>query len=120
MRSYVNSKSIALVFIASTTFIIGIHQFSFAQSPNIEGTYRLASRTLKDGTVIKPPEIVGLQTYTKQYRNFNINYKSPDGKVTSRSLVAEYTLTSEEYAEKPLFHMYVDDDKISRPALEAT
>ena len=27
-----------------------------AQAPSIEGTYRLVSRTLRDGTVIKPPD----------------------------------------------------------------
>ena len=36
-----------------------------AQAPSIEGTYQLISRKLPDGTVLKPPDIMGLQTYTK-------------------------------------------------------
>jgi hypothetical protein len=85
---------------------------ALAQTPNIEGSYRLVSRTLKDGTVIKPPEIVGLQTYTKEYRNFNISFKDPEGKMISRSLIATYTLTPTEYTEKPLFHIYVQGNEI--------
>ncbi len=91
-----------------------------AQAPNIEDSYRLVSRTLKDGTVIKPPEIQGVQTYTKQYRNFNISVKNPEGKMMSRSLIAEYTITPTEYTEKPLFHIFAEDDKVNRPTTEPT
>src|SRR5687768_9971310 len=56
---------------------------AFAQSLSIEGTYRLVSRTLKDGTVLKPPEAIGLQTYTKEHRQFNIIGKDPEGKIIS-------------------------------------
>jgi hypothetical protein len=38
---------------------------ALAQAPNIEGTYRLVSRTLPDGTVQKPPDVIGLQTYER-------------------------------------------------------
>ena len=50
---------------------------ALAQTPSIEGTCRLVSRTLPDGTVQRPPAVVGLQTYTKTYRNFNILSKDP-------------------------------------------
>ncbi len=96
-------RSFILVLGAMTIFASPV----LAQAPNIEGSYRLVSRTLKDGAVIKPPEIQGVQTYTKQYRNFNISSKNPEGKMMSRSLIAEYTLTPTEYAEKPLFHVFV-------------
>jgi hypothetical protein len=43
-----------------------------AQTPSIEGTYQLISRKLSDGTVLSPPHIMGLFTYTKTHRNFNI------------------------------------------------
>src|SRR5207249_3118770 len=35
-----------------------------AETPSFEGTYKLSSRTLPDGTVLKPPDINGLLTYT--------------------------------------------------------
>jgi hypothetical protein len=80
---------------------------AWAQAPSIEGTYRLVSRTLKDGTVLTPPEVMGLQTYTKSYRNFNILSKDANGQFVSRSIVATYTLTPTEYIETTLFHIFV-------------
>lgn len=87
---------------------------SLAQAPSIEGTYRLVSRTLKDGTVLKPPEVMGLQTYTKGYRNFNILSQDAEGQFVSRSIVATYTLTSTEYVESILFHIFVRGQEIRR------
>src|SRR5712691_11083075 len=70
-----------------------------AQTPSIEGTYQLISRKLPDGTVLKPPDIMGLLTYTKTHRNFNIVIKDATGKFYSYSLVSTYTLTPTEYSE---------------------
>ena len=36
-----------------------------AQTPSIEGTYQLISRKLPDGTMLSPPDIMGLFTYTE-------------------------------------------------------
>lgn len=97
--------------------IIWVSHFASAaqpQTPNIEGTYQLVSRTLRDGTVIRPPEVMGLQTYTKSYRNFNILSKDADGQFVSRSIVARYSLTPTEYVETTLFHIYVRGQEIRR------
>ena len=83
-----------------------------AQAPSIEGTYLLVSRTLQDGTVHKPPEVIGVQTYTKGYRQFNILSKEPDGKILSRSIVATYTLTPTEYTETTLFHVFIRGQEV--------
>lgn len=85
---------------------------TLAQVPSIEGTYRLVSRTLKDGKVLKPPAVMGLQTYTKGYRQFNILSKDPEGKITSRSIIATYTLTPTEYTETPLFHVFIRGQEV--------
>src|ERR671931_880155 len=74
-----------------------------AQTPSIEGTYQLVSRTLPNGTVLKPPDIMGLLTYTKTHRNFNIVIKDATGKFYSYSLVSTYKLTPTEYSETRLF-----------------
>jgi hypothetical protein len=87
---------------------------ALAQAPSIEGTYRLVSRTLRDGTVLKPPDVMGLQTYTKSYRNFNILSKDPNGQFVSRSIVATYTLTPTDYVETTLFHILVRGQDIRR------
>ena len=79
-----------------------------AQSPSIEGTYQLVSRTLPNGTVLKPPDIMGLWTHTKSHRSFNLVLKDATGKFTSRSLVSTYKLTPTEYSETLLFTIRTD------------
>ncbi len=79
-----------------------------SSAPSIEGTYTLLSRQLPDGTVLKPPDIMGLWTYTKAHRNFNIVQKDAAGKFRSFSLVSTYTLTGTEYRETVLFSIRTD------------
>ena len=69
-----------------------------AQAPSIEGTYKLISRKLPDGTMLSPPDIMGLFTYTKTHRNFNVVRKDATGKFASLSLVSTYKLTATEYS----------------------
>src|SRR5262245_11151384 len=70
-----------------------------AQTPSIEGTWQLISRKLPDGTMLKPPDIMGLCTFTKSHRNFNFVLKDATGKFFSFSVVSTYTLTATEYSE---------------------
>ena len=79
-----------------------------SQAPSIEGTYQLISRKLPDGTVLKPPDIMGLQTYTKSHRNFNLVLKDATGKFSSISAVATYKLTATEYSETSLYSIVND------------
>src|SRR5712691_5113461 len=79
-----------------------------AQAPSIEGTYQLISRKLPDGTMLKPPDIMGLLTYTKSHRNFNFVRKDATGKFRSFSLVSTYKLTATEYSETLLFSILTD------------
>jgi hypothetical protein len=79
-----------------------------SSAPSIEGTYRLVSRQFRDGTTLKPPEVMGLFTYTKTHRNFNIVRKDATGKFSSRAMVSTYTLTPTEYRETLLFSIVTD------------
>jgi len=79
-----------------------------AQTPSIEGTYQLISRKLPDGTVLKPPDLMGLLTVTKSHRNFNIVQKDATGKFRSHSYVSTYKLTATEYSETRLFSILND------------
>ena len=79
-----------------------------AQTPSIEGTYQRISRQLPDGTILRPPEIMGLCTYTKSHRNCNIVQKDATGKFSSNSGVSTYTLTATEYSETRLFSIVND------------
>ena len=76
--------------------------------PSIEGTYELVSRTLPDGTVIKPPDIMGHGTFTKTRRNFNFVFKDASGKITSTSYTSKYKLTRRAYTETRLFSIVTD------------
>ena len=78
------------------------------EQPTIEGTYKLISRQLPDGTMQKPPQIMGLLTYTKSHRNFNIVWKDAAGKFFSYSLASTYKLTPTEYSETLLFSILHD------------
>ena len=79
-----------------------------SQAPSIEGTYKLVSRELPNGTKQGPQDLQGLLTYTKEYRNFNVYWKDPSGKSFSVSLISTYKLTEKEYTEKSLFFLVND------------
>jgi hypothetical protein len=79
-------------------------------APSIEGTYQLISRQTPDGTMLRPPAVMGLNTYTKSHRTFNVVQKDATGKFFSSSNVSTYTLTATEYSETRLFS--VRDDQI--------
>jgi hypothetical protein len=78
------------------------------EQPTIEGTYKLVSRQLPNGTRQSPPAIMGLLTYTKSHRNFNIVWKDETGKFFSYSLASTYKLTPTVYSETLLFSILHD------------
>jgi hypothetical protein len=79
-----------------------------AQTPSIEGTYQFVSRTLPDGTMLKPPDIMGVCTFTKSHRNFNLVQKDATGKFSSTSFVSTYKLTATEFTQTLLFSIRTD------------
>jgi hypothetical protein len=81
---------------------------AFAQVPGIEGTYKLVSRKLADGTTQGPSEVIGLMTFTKTHRNFNIVWKDVGGKFFSLSIMSTYQLTATEYTETLLSRIISD------------
>ena len=66
--------------------------------PSIMGTYHFVSRTLADGTVLKPPMVNGIQTFTKDIRNFNVMWTDKNGKHFSFSVYSNYKLTDQDYS----------------------
>jgi hypothetical protein len=80
------------------------------QVPSIEGTYRLVSRELPDGSIQEPPDVLGLGTYTKKYRNFNITWTDAEGQRFSMSYIARYSLTPTEYSEISIYRLVNDPD----------
>jgi hypothetical protein len=89
-----------------------------SSAPSIEGTYRLVSRRTPDGTMLRPPEVMGLFTYTKTHRNFNIVQKDAAGKFRSFPVVSTYTLTPTEYTETLLFSIRTDQIEGKEPVYD--
>lgn len=111
-------KSRLLSFCAALTLFAGLVSHGFAaeplkkksaKSPSIEGTYKLVARKFSDGTVLNGQEVIGLYTYTKTHRNFNLAWKDSAGKLVSHSYVSTYTLTSKQYTEKILLNIMNDE-----------
>lgn len=86
--------------------------------PSITGTYKFVSRTLPDGTVLKPPMVNGIQTFTKDDRNFNIMWTDKDGKKFSFSVYSNYKFTDKDYTESIIFGIM--NDEISGKGLTYT
>jgi hypothetical protein len=79
------------------------------KAPSIEGTYKLVSRKLPDGKMLSAPDVMGLQTFTKTSRNFNVVWKDTAGKFFSYSVASTYTLTASDYTETILFSIMNDE-----------
>ena len=70
--------------------------------PTIQGTYRLVSRELPDGTMLTPPEIMGLLAYARTHRSITVVGEDSAGKFFAMR-GATYTLSPTEYTETVLF-----------------
>ncbi len=66
---------------------------------SIEGSYQLVRRELPDGTVQFPPDLKGMLTYTREFRNFSVVWKDDEGRFYSECYVARYVLSDQEYTE---------------------
>lgn len=76
---------------------------------NIEGTYKLVSRDLPDGTKQHEPEVVGLLTLTKDMRNFNVSWKDKAGKHFSAAAISKYKLSATEFSETNVYSLMNDE-----------
>ncbi len=90
--------------------IVAVAYISIANEKiSIDGTYVLESRALPDGTMIKPPEIIGLYNLNNGYINLNIIRRNNEDKVYSLTLVGKYKLSATEFYEERLFFMINDE-----------
>ena len=78
--------------------------------PKIEGTYMLEYRETFDGKKIMAPEILGMLSFSKNVRNFNVYWMS-GGKPSSISMMAKYTLSEKEYTEDCMYYAQNMDGK---------
>jgi hypothetical protein len=78
-------------------------------APSIVGTWKFVSRKLPDGTTITPPMCIGLQTFTKDMRNFNVCWVDNAGKHFSYSVISGYKLTDKDYTENLIYSCMNDE-----------
>ena len=102
MRRYLSSglhgflaAVVAVVFMLANT--------AAAEKISLEGTYRLVSRQLPDGTIKSSPDVLGLLSFTKTHRNLQVVWKGANGILCSYSLASTYSFTPAKYTEKVLF-----------------
>ncbi|MDZ7291748.1 MAG: hypothetical protein ONB44_16050 [candidate division KSB1 bacterium] len=99
--------SISAAFLLLTTAIAALgltgEPQNNSKAPSLVGTYKLIMRQLPDGTKQTAPEVMGLLTYTKTHRNFNVVWKDANGKFFSYSVVSTYKLSATEYSETVIF-----------------
>ena len=81
---------------------------ALAQSPELEGTWRLVMRELPNGKKILPPDVLGLSSYANGYKNQNVVWRTPDGKVASIAGISMVKLTENEYSETVLYSRLTD------------
>lgn len=94
----------------SFTYIGQSNENHLSKTPSIEGTYKLLWRKLPDGTTVKPPMAMGIQTFTKDVRNFNVMWTDQKGKHFSFSVYSKYKLTDKDYTET--IHFGIMNDEI--------
>ena len=78
--------------------------------PSIDGTYKFEYRKLPNGTTVKSPNVMGIQTFTHGVRNFNIMWTDKNGKHFSFSVYSNYKFTDSTYTES--IHFGVMNDEI--------
>ena len=109
MQSTLNSKNTLASLLMGIAALIACAGQAAGEAPSIEGTYKLVSRELPNGTKQGPPDVLGLITYTKEYRNFNVYVKDATGTSFSISSISTYKLTDKEYSEKNIYYMVNDE-----------
>src|SRR5439155_27311781 len=110
MWSTLNLKNTLASLLMGIAALIACAGQAAGEAPSIEGTYKLVSRELPNGTKQGPADVLGLITYTKEYRNFNIYVKDATGASFSISSMSTYKLTDKEYSEKNIYYMVNDED----------
>ena len=72
-------------------------------APSLRGNYVLDYRELPDGKHVRPPEVCGMLTFTKDHRNFNVTWMD-GGKQYSVSTISRYWFDGKTYTEESLFY----------------
>ncbi len=100
------------ILLAATLCTLGCGGVTNVGGPSIAGTYRLMSRDLPDGSVQRPPDVEGLITLTRDYRNLNVTWLDKDGNRFSRSGISRYKLGQGVYSETNIYYFTGEGDSV--------
>ena len=88
-----------------------------AYAANPDGTYRLVTRTLSDGTVLMPPAVHGMGTFKNGMYQLTLFWRTPDGKTAALSRLSRWAWSETEVTATPLVFMF-DDGSGKGPVYE--
>jgi len=94
--------STALPLVVAAVFGLGSTGCTCCRS--IEGSYVLDYRELPDGKQVHSPDVIGMMSFSKDHRNFNV-YWQQDGKPASISAISKYTLSKTEFTEENIYYL---------------
>lgn len=112
-RFLVCSLAAASLFFLGSTYVRQNNGKISTKTISIEGTYKLVSRKYADGKVTKPPAVIGMVTFTKEYRIFNFMWVDSSGNHTSESVVSKYKLTDKKYSETNVYRTFYNEKDIN-------
>ena len=93
--------------------IISLSLCALAYADNPNGTYRLVTRTLSDGTVLRPPAVQGMGTFKNGIYQLIVYWHTPDGKPASLSSLSKWEWSDTEVTANPIASMF--DDGSGKP-----
>ena len=100
MRIIIRAAILSAVVVVATGCKSGIR----VGGPSIEGTYRLASRDLPDGSRLEPPQVNGMLTLTKTHRHMSLYAVDSAGKRFMLTGMSEYELVDDRYWEQNIYY----------------
>ena len=103
------TSRLSLCLVATLCLLNGVVVASDPKHADIEGSFKLVGRTMIDSTVKTAPEVIGLMTFTKTHRNFNVAWKDATGKSFSYSVVSKYTISDTSYTETKMYSIMNDE-----------
>ena len=90
---------------------------TFACAENPDGTYRLVTRALSDGTVLTPPAVRGMGTFKNGVYQLTLFWRTPDGNTAALSRLSIWKWSETEVTATPLAFMF-DDGSGKGPVYE--
>lgn len=95
--------------VAVAMLLIMMVSVALAATPSIEGTYKLKSRKLADGTMVGEKDLQGVFSLAHGLRNFNVGWMDPSGKHFSYSVISTYKMTDTDFTETVLLSVMNDE-----------